>query len=147
MTDQPFWKTTALSEMSNAQWESLCDGCAKCCLVKLQDPDTDEIAYTNAACKLLDCETCRCKDYENRKSLVPDCVVLTPQNLEDLTWMPSTCAYRKLRDGEELPFWHPLVSGYDASVHEAGVSAKGKAVTEVGIPLEDLHNHIVDWPV
>ncbi len=109
--DIPFWKTKTLTEMSRDEWESLCDGCGRCCLNKLEDEDTGKFLYTRAACKLLDVKTCRCTDYPNRAARVPDCVTLTPENVGELGWLPQTCAYRLLDEGKSLPWWHPLVSG------------------------------------
>jgi len=144
--DTPFWKRKTLEEMSRAEWESLCDGCGKCCLVKLQDPDTDEISYTDVACKLLDGATCRCTDYARRKRRVPDCVVLSPAVVADLAWMPTTCAYRLLREGRDLAWWHPLVSGDPATVHEAGISVRGRVISEALVEDAELAEHVVDWP-
>lgn len=127
---QPFWRTTRLEEMSQAEWESLCDGCGKCCLNKLEDIDTGELAYTNVACRLLDLGTCRCTRYPDRSRLVPDCVTLTPENVGALAWMPSTCAYRLLAEGRDLPDWHPLISGDPDSVHRAGISVRGRVISE-----------------
>ncbi|TXH35796.1 MAG: YcgN family cysteine cluster protein [Rhodospirillaceae bacterium] len=141
--DLPFWKTTKLGQMSRAQWESLCDGCGKCCLNKLIDDDTEELFFTNVACRQLDLRNCRCKDYAHRHDVVPDCIKLTPRNLAKINWLPETCAYRLIRDGKDLPWWHPLVSGDPTTVHRAGISVRGRAVTETKAgPLED---HIVDW--
>ncbi len=144
MTEAPFWKRKSLSEMTPGEWESLCDGCAKCCLHKLEDADTGAVSYTDVACRLLDTESCRCTDYARRRSLVSDCVVLTPGNVERLRWMPSTCAYRRLAEGKDLAPWHPLVSGDPESVHEAGVSVRGRVVGEKR--AGDLEEHIVLWP-
>jgi uncharacterized cysteine cluster protein YcgN (CxxCxxCC family) len=141
----PYWKTTSLEQMSGEQWEALCDGCGKCCLVKLIDDVTDDLHYTDVACKLLDGQSCRCKDYSNRKAKVPDCVILTPKLLEDLVWMPSTCAYRLVKEGKDLPFWHPLVCGDPEMVHEAGISVRGRAVSEDLVLDEQLIDHIVEW--
>ena len=127
---EPFWRHVRLQDMSPKQWESLCDGCGKCCLNKLEDIDTGELAYTNVACRLLDLGVCRCTRYEERSRLVPDCVVLTPDNIADLHWMPSTCAYRLLAEGRDLLDGHPLVSGDPDSVHRAGVSVRGRAISE-----------------
>jgi hypothetical protein len=141
--DLPFWKTTKLSQMTRAQWESLCDGCGKCCLNKLIDDDTGELFFTNAACHQLDLRNCRCKDYANRHDLVPDCVKLTPRNINKIDWLPETCAYRLVRDGKDLAWWHPLVSGDRNTVHKAGISVRGRAISEAKAgPLE---NHIIDW--
>lgn len=141
-----FWERKPLSAMTRAEWESLCDGCGKCCLVKLQDADTDEISYTDVACRLLDCDSCRCSDYPNRKQIVPDCVVLSVKLVSQLKWMPSTCAYRLLKEGKPLHWWHPLVSGDPNTVHEAGVSVRGRAISETVVADEELLEHIVDWP-
>ena len=140
----PFWKRKRLDQMSDAEWESLCDGCARCCLLKLEDEDTGEIAFTEVACALLDQETCRCTDYRNRSRRVPDCVRLTPDNVGALRWMPSTCAYRVLAEGGELAWWHPLVSGDPNTVFEAGIAVRGRCISEdSGADPED---HIVTWP-
>ncbi len=144
MAEDPFWRRKTLAEMTRSEWESLCDGCAKCCLDKLQDDDTGEISYTEVACRLLDLGTCRCTDYSNRTRFVPDCVVLTPRSVARLTWLPSTCAYRIVSEGKDLAWWHPLVSGDPESVHRAGVSVRGRAVPEA--VAGDLEDHIVHWP-
>lgn len=143
---EPFWKRKQLEEMTRPEWESLCDGCAKCCLVKLEDEDTAEILYTDVVCSLLDCEACACTDYPNRSVRVPTCVTLTPDNLAELDWMPETCAYRLIRDGQDLPWWHPLVSGEKESVHLAGISVRGKVVSEDDVTDEELDGRIVSWP-
>ncbi len=140
-----WWDTTPLSEMSDEQWEALCDGCAKCCLLKLEDEDTGEIAYTRLHCKLLDSETCKCSNYENRKQFVPDCVKLTPDKLSELKWMPRTCAYRLLHEGKPLFDWHPLISGDPATVHQDGHSIMGMTVSEETVLDEDQLDWIVDW--
>ena len=145
MGKRPFWREKTLQEMSQAEWESLCDGCAKCCLLKLEDEDTGEFHYTDVACRLLDHQTCRCIDYKNRKQKVPDCVVLTPKKIASLKWMPSTCAYRLISEGKDLFPWHPLISGDAGSVHDHNVSVLGKIVAEKDIPEEDLEFRIVDW--
>ena len=144
MTDR-WWETTPLNEMSPDQWEALCDGCAKCCLLKLEDEDTGEIAYTRLHCKLLDAESCRCSDYANRKSIVPDCVKLTPENLSHLKWMPQTCAYRLIHEGKPLFDWHHLKSGDKATVHETGNSIQGMTVSEETVLDEDQIDWIIDW--
>ncbi len=140
--ETPFWRRKTLAEMNSAEWESLCDGCAKCCLHKLEDMDTGELAFTNVACRLLDIRACRCGNYDHRSELVPDCVVLDPENVAQLYWMPSTCAYRLLAEGQDLPDWHPLVTGDLDSVHRAGISVRGRSVSERHAgPLE---HHVLD---
>ena len=146
MDAQPFWRRKTLAQMTTTEWESLCDGCGKCCLLKLEDEDTGEIAHTDVACHLLDLESCRCRDYRNRRKRVPDCVVLSSGNVLALGWMPATCAYRLVAEGKDLPDWHPLISGDPESVHRAGISVRGRVVSEAGVADEDLEDHIVDWP-
>lgn len=141
---QPYWKTKKLEEMSRTEWEQLCDGCGRCCLHKLRDDDTGEIAFTNVACRLLDGTSCRCGDYANRRARVPDCEQLTPASVRRIDWLPPSCAYRRLAEGKSLLWWHPLVSGDPETVHEAGISVRGRAVNERAAgPLE---HHIVTWP-
>ena len=142
----PFWKTKTLAEMSGEEWEALCDGCARCCLNKLEDWDTGEIVWTDVACSLLDHQSCRCKDYGNRAATVPDCIQLTVKEVQNLTWLPPTCAYRLIRDGEDLYWWHPLVSGDPDTVHQAGISVRGRVVSEEGMSVEDYEDHVVSWP-
>ena len=124
-SDMPFWKTKRLEEMTRDEWESLCDGCGRCCLHKLRDEDTEALSFTNVACRLLDLQSCRCSDYSRRQRRVPDCVSLTPRSLQSIDWLPPSCAYRRLRDGLDLEWWHPLVSGDPDTVHQAGVSVRG----------------------
>lgn len=142
----PFWKTKKLAEMNRQEWESLCDGCGRCCLNKLEDEDTGRFIYTRAACKLLDLDTCRCKDYPNRSRKVPDCVTLTPQNVPELGWLPSTCAYRLLDEGKDLPWWHPLLSGDSETVKQAGIWIGDDAYPETGITVDQLVDHIWKLP-
>ena len=141
---KPFWQVKSLTEMTPGEWDSLCDGCGKCCLEKLEDILTAEISYTDVACPLLNVETCRCKKYEKRKQHMPDCIQLNPDTIGELKWMPSTCAYRLLSEGSGLPEWHPLITGDRQSVIDAGVSVKGRVVK--GIEAGDLEDHIVTWP-
>ncbi|MFX4223081.1 MAG: YcgN family cysteine cluster protein [Thalassobaculum sp.] len=141
-----FWETKPLARMTKREWESLCDGCGKCCLVKLQDAETDEISYTDVACKLLDCTTARCSDYSNRKRQVPDCVVLSVKLVNQLDWMPSTCAYRLLKEGKPLYWWHHLECGDPNAVHEAGISVRGRVVSETLVEDAELVEHVVDGP-
>ena len=129
MTDE-FWKRKSLAEMTRDEWESLCDGCALCCLQKLEDEETGDIYFTDIACRLLDTDTCRCTDYANRAKKVATCLVLSVDDPDAFRWLPATCAYRLLADGKDLPDWHPLKTGDPNSVHEAGISAKGKMVSE-----------------
>lgn len=139
----PFWRHKSLEDMSAEEWESLCDGCGQCCLHKLQDPDTDEIQDTNVACRLLDTRTGRCRHYAERRRWVPDCLVLRPDNIAEFDWLPDTCAYRLVARGQDLPAWHPLVSGDPESVMRAGVSVRGRVISELDAgPLE---THIVQW--
>ena len=144
--EKPFWKTKTLEEMNHAEWESLCDGCGRCCLNKLEDEDTGRFLYTRAACKLLDLRTCRCSDYPNRAKQVPDCVTLTPEVVDGLGWLPATCAYRLLDEGKTLPWWHPLVSGRSETVAEAGITVAGEAYSEVGITVDELIDHLWKLP-
>lgn len=131
--------------MSAEEWESLCDGCGKCCVLKLEDVDSGDIYYTDVACKLLDCASARCTDYPNRKASVPDCVVLRPDNLASLFWMPTSCAYRVVFEGGDLPEWHPLVTGDPNATKRAGQSVAGRVFPEGSVAEDDLPDHITDW--
>ena len=142
--EKPFWERKTLDQMSPSEWESLCDGCAKCCLHKLEDIETGELAFTNVACRLLDTELCRCTSYADRKRFVPDCRLLTPRAVRELDWLPSTCAYRLVKEGKDLYWWHPLVSGDAETVHDAVVSVRGRVVSERD--TEDLEGRVVGWP-
>jgi uncharacterized cysteine cluster protein YcgN (CxxCxxCC family) len=146
--NQPFWRTKTLDQMTPGEWESLCDGCGRCCLMKLEDEDDGAVYATDVGCRLLDTATCRCSDYANRKDKVPDCIKLTPTLARELAWLPPTCAYRLVANGQDLPWWHPLVSGRPETVVDAGVSAAGRlAGTEEGIGEDALPSHIVSWPM
>jgi uncharacterized cysteine cluster protein YcgN (CxxCxxCC family) len=125
-----YWKRKSLSEMNDEEWEGLCDGCALCCMHKVEDEDTGEVFYTDVACRLLDLDTCTCTDYANRAKIVAECFVLSADNPDMFTWLPASCAYRRLHNGEDLPEWHPLITGDPDSVHQAGISMRGKAVSE-----------------
>ena len=141
---RPFWNRKRLEEMSADEWESLCDGCARCCLLKLEDVHTGEVAYTDIACRLLDQGSCRCSDYRNRSDRVPDCVRITPELARSGGWLPSTCAYRLVAEGKDLFWWHPLVSGDPETVHRAGISVRDKVVRESR--RVDPEDRIVSWP-
>jgi len=142
-----FWERKPLKKMNQKEWEALCDGCGKCCLNKLEDEDTEQIALTNVACRLLDDATCRCSQYEIRHQFVPDCIVLKPDNLDSHAyWMPQTCAYRLLWEGRSLYDWHPLISGTPDSVHAAGVSIRHATVSEFDTPFEEWEDHIIEEP-
>lgn len=141
-----FWREKSLSEMSYEEWELLCDGCGKCCVLKLQDVDTEQTFYTDISCKLLDCKTAQCSQYEKRRSYVPDCIILSPDNLASLSWMPDSCSYKLIYNGLELPDWHPLVTGKKASTRESGNSLAGRITSETELESdEELIEHIIDW--
>ena len=140
-----FWESVPLDEMTTEQWESLCDGCGKCCLLKLEDEDTGHVHYTNVTCRLFDCTTRSCQQYALRRMFVQGCVVLTPENIEDAAdWMPATCAYRRLHEGRGLADWHPLVSGRRESVAEVGMAVAGPLIPEYEVAEEDLEDHVLD---
>lgn len=139
-----FWREKTLSDMNRQEWESLCDGCGKCCLHKLEDDETGEVHYTDVACRFLDPETIQCGKYLTRQRYVGNCVVMTPELLDTLPWMPSTCAYRLLYEGKDLPSWHPLVAGNPEAIHRAGASVKGRVVDER--EAGDFEDHLVNWP-
>ena len=141
----PFWITKSLEEMSAEEWESLCDGCGRCCLRKLEDIDTGLYFYTNIACHLLDSDTCRCRDYPNRRALVNDCLVMSPADHDSFNWLPISCAYRRLANGMDLEWWHPLVSGSTDTVHKAGISVRKRTVSEESVSQEELEDHIISW--
>jgi len=140
-----FWAHKSLANMSRSEWESLCDGCGKCCLHKLQDEDTDELVFTSISCEHLNLETCRCQVYRERTKYVPDCLSLRSDHLDTLLWLPSTCAYRLLHEGKPLPEWHPLVCGDTQALHVQHISVRGKAISEAELGKdEDWGNFIVD---
>ena len=145
--DMPFWATKPLSAMTRAEWESLCDGCGRCCLMKLEDINTGRIYYTDIACRLFDCKTCRCTDYAHRMRRVRDCLKLTPKRAASYGWLPHSCAYRRLAEGRGLAWWHPLVSGDPETVHAAGISVRGRvSVYEDAMGEQELEDRIVKWP-
>ncbi|MGH7121995.1 MAG: YcgN family cysteine cluster protein [Acetobacteraceae bacterium] len=139
----PFWKQKTLAEMSDQEWESLCDGCGRCCLHKLRD-DRGTLSFTSVACRLLDTGTARCTDYTHRRRRVPDCVRLTAKALKEIDWLPPSCAYRRLAEGHDLPPWHPLITGDPESVRQAGASVAGRVVSET--EAGELEDHVVAWP-
>lgn len=133
--------------MTAQEWELLCDGCGRCCLVKLEDIDTGELHYTDVACRLLDLDLCRCTDYENRTQRVADCVMISPDNVAETDWLPPTCAYRLLHENKELRWWHPLISGTAQTVDDAGISVRGKIIAEDTVAEDDVQDHCVKWPL
>ncbi len=143
---RPFWKTKTLRQMSAAEWESLCDGCGRCCLVKLEDEDTGEILTTSVICALYDTERGGCQHYGQRFEHMPDCIGLTPDNIATIPWLPATCAYRLLHEGKDLPPWHPLRSGDARTVAEAGIAVLDEVISEAAVNLDDLPAYIRQWP-
>ncbi|MGQ0444384.1 MAG: YcgN family cysteine cluster protein [Beijerinckiaceae bacterium] len=145
--DVPFWKRKPLEALNTAEWESLCDGCGRCCLVKLEDEESGKIHFTDVACKLFNKNTCRCDDYARRRRRVRDCIKLNPAKVRTLGWLPPSCAYRLIAEGRDLAWWHPLVSGTQESVHEAGISVRGRVKgSENEVDLSDYPRHVVAWP-
>lgn len=145
MSNDPFWKVKSLQEMNQKEWESLCDGCGKCCLIQLEDDDGTR-EFTSVACKLYDSPSGKCGDYENRTVRVPSCVVLSPANICQIEWMPQTCAYRLLHEGQPLPDWHPLVTGDPQSTFKAGMSVRGRVTSELKVEDCDFERFITTWP-
>jgi uncharacterized cysteine cluster protein YcgN (CxxCxxCC family) len=139
------WWDKPLAELNATQWEALCDGCAKCCLHKLEDEDSGEVFYTKVRCRYLDEQTCRCTDYARRSVLVPHCIALRAGDVHTLGWLPSTCAYRLRAHGQPLPQWHPLVSGDANTVHRAGISIRGRAISDEHVHPDGFDEHIVHW--
>ena len=140
-----FWKNRPLDDLNPQEWEALCDGCGRCCLVKLEDFDSNEVYFTSLACELLDTESCRCQNYSQRFKKVDDCVQLSAEKVESINWLPATCAYRLRHEGEPLPEWHPLVSGNPESVREAGISVSGRVIPEAYVHPDSIEEHIVYW--
>lgn len=143
----PFWKSKSMWELSDAEWESLCDGCGRCCLIKFQDEDTGRIAYTDITCRLLDLQSCRCRNYRQRTRLVSECLDLRREDKEAFMALPSTCAYRLLYEGKDLPAWHPLLTGDPESVHAAGISVRDRATSEEYVHPDDIDERDVNWPL
>lgn len=155
MAEKSFWETKTLEAMTAPEWESLCDGCGLCCLIRFEDEDTGEIIPTRVSCRLFDSAACRCSDYADRHRYVPDCIKLTPHNIEGLQWMPPSCAYRRLHEGKSLPAWHPLITGDPDSTHKAGISVRNQTISEavlqheedaLDFPAEDLTRDRGDEP-
>lgn len=142
---QAFWESKTLSDMNREQWESLCDGCGKCCLQKLEEESTGEVFYTRVACRYLNQNSCQCTAYQNRLQLVADCVQLRPEDVSEFHWLPATCAYRLVAEGKPLPPWHHLISGSRDTVHEAGISVKGRVLSDEQVHPDGLVEHIVHW--
>jgi len=139
-----FWLTTALEDMNDQQWESLCDGCAQCCAHKVQDEETEEIFFSNVVCRYLDTNKCQCSVYQDRHTHVPDCIKITPENAKTLSWIPQTCAYKRLANGLPLPKWHPLETGDPQSTHNANISIINKVINEADINMDDLEDYLVE---
>ena len=142
---RPFWKTKSLAQMSPEEWESLCDGCGLCCVIRFEDEVSGEIIPTRVHCKLFDSAACACSNYVERKVHVPDCIKLTPNNIEALEWMPKSCAYRRLHEGKDLPHWHPLITGDPDSVHRAGISVRGQTISEAVLADEEDALDFAAW--
>ncbi len=145
MTEQLWYNTLPLDQLTAEQWELLCDGCARCCLHKLEDADTGEVFYTSVRCRYLDEQNCRCSDYARRSVLMPNCVHLNPEAARDFNWLPDTCAYRLRAEGKALPDWHPLVSGDPDSVHAAGISIRGRTISDEYVHADGYDEHIICW--
>ena len=141
----PFWRSKRLADMTPQEWESVCDGCGRCCLKKLEDATTGRVVYTDVACRLLDRERCRCTRYAERHSIVQDCVALDPADAATMQWLPTTCAYRRLAEGKPLESWHPLVSGDPSSVHTAGISVRGRTLSERDVADDELESRVIRW--
>lgn len=140
---EPFWKRKTLEQLDEQEWESLCDGCGLCCLQKLEDEDDGSVYYTRIACKLLDLNSCRCTHYANRRDFVPDCISLTPAQADQFSWLPPTCAYRLVAEGQDLPPWHPLICGDAEQVHKAGISLAGQMLAEDSVNPDDWEKHLI----
>ncbi len=144
---EAWWDKKRLSELTQSEWEQLCDHCGKCCLLKLEDEESGDVYYTDVACKLMNANDCTCSQYAERQKLVPDCLKLTKENLEQISWMPLSCAYRRIMEGRGLPVWHHLVCGDKSEVHRQGYSVVGKFVYEDDVDSADIEERIVEWPL
>jgi len=144
-TEDRFWERLSLDEMSDAQWESLCDGCGRCCLQKIEDEDTEEVFFTRVACKLLNTDSCQCTDYENRFEKVFDCLSIRPLTAEKISWLPASCAYVKLSAGKSLESWHPLLAGDSEVIKSAGISVSGQCISETYVPISEIFHHIIEF--
>ena len=142
---RPFWETKTLDQMTDDEWESVCDGCGRCCLHKLEDDETGEVHFTRVSCKLLDVSTCRCTDYPDRFAQVPDCLTIKPLTREKINWLPESCAYRRLSEGKSLENWHPLISGSSESVHSSRISVSNRCISETDVADSDYFFHLIDW--
>lgn len=140
---EPFWRRKSLEALSPEEWEALCDGCARCCLLKLEDEDTGEVHLTRLTCRLLDLGSCRCGDYPRRHEIMSDCVAIDPDKVRALGWLPASCAYRRVAEGRDLAWWHPLISGSRETVHEAGISVRAWARSEASVSASSLHRYII----
>lgn len=140
-----FWKHYSLAELNHTEWEALCDGCGLCCLIKLEDEESHEVAYTKVACKLLDCSSGQCSNYPERQKHVPDCIQLTPEKLGQIGWLPPSCAYRRLNEGKDLPAWHHLNTGSREAMIKARKSAAGRCISESDVDEDDIEDYIVRW--
>ena len=138
-----FWKGKTLEQLSNEEWEALCDGCGQCCLYKLEDEDSSDLYLTNVVCRFFDQQTCQCRVYAERHQAVPTCVQLTPQNVLELKWIPPTCAYKLLAEGKPLPKWHPLISDDRQSIQETEFFVGGRVISESDVDMDDLENYVI----
>ena len=140
-----FWEKFSLEDLTDTEWEALCDGCGRCCLQKLEDEDTGSVHTTDISCSLLDTNSCRCQNYPKRQTLVPDCLNVRPLDEDKLRWLPLSCAYKRLAEGRPLADWHPLISGDPQSVHRAGIGMAGRCVSEQQVPLHEWPLRLLDW--